>query len=75
MMLSKRMVARSKKSTRITVSLADQEHAELTALAERYDVSLSWLTRQAIVEFLEMRSKGSDQLPFELHLQTKREQQ
>ena len=67
------MTARSKKSTRITVSLADQEHAELTALAERYDVSLSWLTRQAIVEFLKAQGRGSDQLPFELPLQMKGE--
>ena len=38
--------------TRITVGLPDEEHAALTALAERHDVSLSWLTRKAVTEFL-----------------------
>lgn len=46
------MIAKSRKSTRITVSLADEEYAELAALAEKYDVSLSWLTRQAVMELL-----------------------
>lgn len=64
-------MVRTKKSTRITVSLAEDEHAELTALAARYDVSLSWLTRQAIAEFLKMQGRGQDQLPFELPIQTK----
>ena len=38
--------------TRITVNFPHEEHAALAALAERYDVSLSWLTRQAVAEFL-----------------------
>jgi|GEM_PF-1479629 len=38
--------------TRIKVSLRDEEHAALATLAERHDVSLSWLTRQAVAEFL-----------------------
>lgn len=53
------MAVRSKKSTRITVSLADYEHAGLTALAEKYDVSLSWLTRKAVLEFLQQYGGSS----------------
>lgn len=39
-------------STRITVSLPEKEHAALTELAREHDVSLSWLTRKAVIEFL-----------------------
>ena len=65
------MIEKPKKSTRITVSLGDGEYAELSTLAEKYDVSLSWLTRQAIVEFLKMQGRASDQLPFELPIQSR----
>jgi len=58
---------------RITVSLSSHDHDALSALAERCDVSLSWLTRQAIVEFLESHAKGELQLP--LHLESKRKSQ
>lgn len=68
------MTTKPKKSKRITVSLAEEEHAELSALADKYDVSLSWLTRQATVEFLKMQGRGGSQLPFELPVQTRGEQ-
>ena len=68
------MTAKPEKSTRITVGLADKEHAELTMLAEKYDVSLPWLTRQAIVESLKMQGRGGSQLPLELPVQTRGEQ-
>jgi len=55
-----------KKAQRITVSLQNVEHAALSELAERHDVSLSWLTRQAIVEFLERHKQGELQLPLQL---------
>lgn len=67
------MSTKPKKSTRITVSLADGEHAELTALAAKFDVSLSWLTRQAVVEFLKMQGKSGSQLPLELPIQKRGE--
>ena len=63
------MALKSKKSTRITVSLADEAHAELASLAEKYDVSLSWITRQAIVEFLKQHKKGGAQLLLDLPFQ------
>lgn len=52
--------------TRITVSLPAREHSELTALARKYDVSLSWLMRKAVAEFLAQGSKDEDQLGLKL---------
>ena len=56
----------SRKGPRITVSLSEQNHAELTGLAERHDVSISWLTRQALVEFIDKHKNTQTQLPFHI---------
>ena len=56
----------SRKGPRITVSLSERNHAELTGLAERHDVSLSWLTRQALVEFIDKYKNTQTQLPFHI---------
>ena len=61
----------TKKSTRITISLPDAEHGELCMLSEQYDVSLSWLARQAVSEFLERYGSGDMQLPLKLPAQRK----
>lgn len=53
-------------ATRITVSLLDKEHAALAALARKNDVSLSWLTRKAIMEFLQRHGKGGQPLALDL---------
>lgn len=58
-------------TTRITVSLPEQEHAALTALARKYDVSLSWLTRKAVIEFLNQYGNGTAQLALNLPLHNK----
>jgi len=55
-----------RKGQRITVSLSDSDHAALSALAEHYDVSLSWITRKAITDFLERHDKEELQLPLKL---------
>lgn len=55
-----------KAGPRITVSLPQHDHLALSALAERCDVSLSWLTRQAITEFLAKHGKDDLQLPLNL---------
>ena len=55
-----------KTGPRITVSLPQHDHIALSALAERCDVSLSWLTRQAIAEFLANHSQNDLQLPLNL---------
>lgn len=56
----------AKKGQRITVSLSDSDHAALSALAERHDVSLSWITRKAITDFLERYENEELQLPLGL---------
>ena len=48
---------------RISVGLSDEEHAELRALAEKYRVSMAWLGRQAITEFLDKYQKQELELP------------
>ena len=48
---------------RVTVNLEDREYAELSALSDRHRVSLAWLGRQAIIEFLERRESEDLQLP------------
>jgi hypothetical protein len=45
-------------TTRITVSLPPKEHPTLIALAEKYEILVSWLTRKARPEFLHQKSKG-----------------
>ena len=65
------MAIKSKKSTRITVSLAEEEHAGLATLAEKYDVSLSWLTHKAVLEFLQEYGKGGAQLSLDLPSESK----
>ena len=57
------IVAKLKKGPRITVTLSGEDHDALQALAAKYDVSLSWLTRHAIAEFIEKRKDGQLQLP------------
>jgi hypothetical protein len=56
----------SKKSPRITVSLPPRDYTVLTELAERHDVSMSWLTRQALVEFIEKYRGARTRLPLYL---------
>lgn len=53
------MSNRPRKSTRLTVSLEQQDHDALAELAVARDVSLSWLIRRAVRQFLE-RSKSVD---------------
>ena len=51
---------------RVTISLTPSEHAELRALATRARVSLSWMVRQAITEFLQRQKREVGQLPLDL---------
>ena len=51
---------------RVTINLEDREYAELAALSDRHRVSLAWLGRQAIIEFLERREAEDLQLPLNL---------
>jgi hypothetical protein len=51
---------------RIAVNLADEEYSNLAALADRHDVSMAWLGRQAILEFME--NHRLEQLPLPMRL-------
>ena len=48
---------------RISISLPEHEYRELAALAEKHHISLAWLGRQAVVEFLERYQDRELQLP------------
>lgn len=47
-----------KDTTRFSVSLDVSSHARLSRLAELHDVSVSWLVRRAISEFIERQEQG-----------------
>lgn len=51
---------------RVTVNLEDREYLELSALSDKHRVSLAWLGREAIIEFLERTDKEEVQLPLNL---------
>ena len=53
MPLSEGMLATKKRLVRATISLDKDDYSALTKLAHRMDVSASWLTRQAIRDFLD----------------------
>ena len=44
---------------RITVNLSDSNYADLCTLSEKHSVSLAWLGRQAIIDFLTKCREGS----------------
>lgn len=57
---------------RLTVNLADREYRELSALSEQHRVSLAWLGRQAIIEFLDRHEHEELQLPLTLSFENRR---
>ena len=53
--------------TRFSVALNVNEYAELATLAERHRVSMAWLVRSAVAEFLDRyRDEDDPQLPLPL---------
>ena len=52
---------------RIAINLEEEEFSELGAMAEKHDVSLSWIGRQAVLEFI-TRYRG-EQLPLPLRIE------
>lgn len=48
---------------RISINLQDGEYAELAALAEKYNISMAWIGRKAIIDFLERHRENPLQLP------------
>jgi predicted transcriptional regulator len=61
------MAQRQKKETRITVSLDADNYRDLEEIARKSDVSIAWVIRRAVGEFLnEHRGKAFGQLPLKL---------
>ena len=55
---------------RLSVSLTDSELTELLLLKDRHNVSLAWLGRQAIVEFIAKYREEHVQLPLKLSMRS-----
>ena len=55
---------------RVTVNLEAPEYNQLSALADKHRISLAWLGRRAIIEFLERN--GQEELQFPLKLSSQR---
>ena len=53
-------------NTRFSVALDEHEHAELAAMAEKHRVSMAWLVRHAVTEFLDRYRSEDLQLPLRL---------
>ena len=51
---------------RFSVALDEHEYAELAAMAEKHRVSMAWLVRHAVTEFLERYRSEDLQLPLRL---------
>ena len=52
--------------TRFSVALEDQEYTALAGMAEKHRVSMAWLIRQAVADFLERYHDEGTQLPLRL---------
>jgi predicted transcriptional regulator len=48
---------------RISINLPDSEYAELAALAEKHKISMAWIGRKAILDFLERHRENPLQFP------------
>jgi hypothetical protein len=48
---------------RISINLSDEEYAELAALADKHDISMAWIGRKAILDFLGRNREDPLQLP------------
>lgn len=59
-------MAQTSKLNRISVGLSEREYADLQSLSERHRVSMAWLGRQAISEFLDRHASAEQQLPLSL---------
>ena len=51
---------------RVSVNLSAEEYQELSWMAEKYRVSMAWLSRRAIGDFLERCQEETLQLPLGL---------
>jgi predicted transcriptional regulator len=54
---------------RLAINLDDDEFSQLDAMADKHDVSLSWIGRQAVLEFI--TRYRDQQLPLPLRLEVR----
>jgi hypothetical protein len=57
---------------RITINMTEAEYADLSALAERFQVLMAWLGRRALGEMVE-KYKHADQLTMPFDTQSPKE--
>ncbi len=55
-----------KPTVRLSISLDPADHAELSRLAARHELSVAWMVRKAVSEFVE-RNANQDQPVLPLH--------
>lgn len=55
-----------KPAVRLSISLNSTDHAELSRLAAQYDLSVAWMVRKAVSEFVE-RNANQNQPVLPLH--------
>ena len=55
-----------KLATRVTVSVDERDYEQLATLADEHRVSLAWLVRYAVADFLERYRQEQLELPLEL---------
>ena len=53
-------------ATRVTVSVDERDYEQLSSLAENHRVSLAWLVRYAVSDFLARYREDQLELPLEL---------
>ena len=58
---------------RLSVGLSDSELAELLALKDKHNVSMAWIGRQAILEFINKYQGEHTQLPLKLSMRSTHE--
>ena len=56
---------------RVSVSVSEREYQEWLALAEKHEVSMAWLGRKAMQDFLSRSRREQLQLPLSLPRQQK----
>lgn len=64
--MAARIKTSGQKPPRLSVTLSPMEHDELQFIATKHDISMAWLGRQAILEFLAKHRDESYQLPLKL---------
>ena len=52
--------------TRFSVALEDEEYSALAVVADKHRISMAWLVRQAVADFLDRYRNDETQIPLPL---------